>query len=207
MEKTTLADKVQELGDAGKYREQARAFLEATGAKIEARYLATRPHFGESDKDARDVYEVRISRGSRSYSFEYGDSIANTEERIAMMLRPEDKYLAPRIRVDGHDAVPGMGIGFLSRSAYVRKVNAWSDEHKKMLDVQDADAGQRPDAYSVLACLQKYEPPQDVDDFAAEYGYTKPSDALRVFEAVKKEYAAMQSLFTDYELGAAQAIA
>ena len=41
--------------------------------------------------------------------------------------------------------------------------------------------------------------PDNVDDFAAEFGYEKPSEALRVYEACKNEADQLQKLFNDKE--------
>jgi len=59
-----------------------------------------------------------------------------------------------------------------------------------------------PDAYSVLACLTKYETPQDVWEFAAEYGYEindrKSLNRVdRICMAVMEEYKDARRLFGD----------
>lgn len=64
----------------------------------------------------------------------------------------------------------------------------------------------KPTAYDILACLTAYETAENVDDFASEFGYEKPSEAVRVFEAVKKEYAALRDMFNDQELSELQEI-
>ena len=47
---------------------------------------------------------------------------------------------------------------------------------------------------------RSYQPADNVDDFADEFGYEKPSEALRVFEAVNKEYDNLCKLFNEKEL-------
>lgn len=59
-----------------------------------------------------------------------------------------------------------------------------------------------PDAYSVLACLTKYEPEGDVWEFAREFGYEIDSrESLnkvdRINMAVIKEYRDVMRLFGD----------
>lgn len=59
---------------------------------------------------------------------------------------------------------------------------------------------QKPSAYSVLACLTKSEPEQNVDAFASEYGYEKPSEAIHVHKAVLEEWEGVQKLWTPEQL-------
>jgi len=58
----------------------------------------------------------------------------------------------------------------------------------------------KPTAYDVLACLTTYQPEDNVDDFALSYGYEKPSEALKIFEAVTKEYNELCKLFSTDEM-------
>lgn len=64
----------------------------------------------------------------------------------------------------------------------------------------NAMARKRPSAYDILACLQKYEPERDIDDFASEYEIEKPSEAIRIYGAVSREYAALADMYTPEEL-------
>jgi hypothetical protein len=189
----TLQEKVRAHGDAGEYDQQAQAFLDGTGTVIEARYLGLQEKW--NDKEPRDCYEVRIKRGSREYITEYGDSIANTEKRIAKMLGREHGYMAPRVR-------KGTGL-YHGGYFYEMEARKWTEKAKEW---GAAGTDYRPRAYSVLASITCYEPEADVDVFACEYGYTKPSEALQAHEAEKKEYAGMLSLFSDSELEALQEI-
>jgi hypothetical protein len=59
-----------------------------------------------------------------------------------------------------------------------------------------------PDAYSILACLTKYEPEGDVWEFAQEYGYEINSRESfnkvdRIHMAVINEYRDVMRLFGD----------
>lgn len=166
------------------YDRQAADFLRATGATIEAKFKTLGAHF-PSETDKRDIYTIRIVRGSRRYEFEYGDSIANTKARIERSVGEGNA----RFFLSGKfDLLPYGSISRLKKTTAA--LEAW--------DVAGKDG--RPTAYSVLAAMTKSEPADNVDDFAAEYGYTKPSEALRAFKATRKEWAALQSLFTDAEL-------
>jgi hypothetical protein len=195
-----LHEAIEKAGDARDYTRQARIFCDETGAKIEARYIKTGAQFGEDD-DARDIYEVRISRGAREYVFTFGNSIKDTEDRLERIYKPDSHYALKEIRKNGGKPLHGIHAGASKRA------REWHEQHNEFLSVFDSMAGDRPSAYSILAAMTKYEPEGNVDDFAAEYGYTKPSEALRVFNAVQEEWKAMQSLFTDAELEAMQLIA
>lgn len=196
---TKLVEKLEALGDANKYDEQAAVFLDATSATIEARYIRTGAHFpDDTEKKNRDIYEIRITRGSREFMFMFGENVRETIERITGLLGDGDKLLADHIRMDSGSVNIGGAHGFRLR------LKKWEAEHK---DWQPAGTGNRPDAYSILACMTTSEPPDNADDFAAEYGYEKPSEAIRVFEAVRNEWENMQKLFTDDELDALSRIA
>lgn len=59
-----------------------------------------------------------------------------------------------------------------------------------------------PNAYDILACLQKYETPSDPWEFANEFGYEINSHADfrkvdRICEACEKEYKAIYNMFSD----------
>lgn len=58
------------------YREQAEQFAAKHGIKLEILEHDYRPYFDE-DKQARDVFKCRISRRRKTYTFEFGQSIAN----------------------------------------------------------------------------------------------------------------------------------
>ncbi len=73
---------------------------------------------------------------------------------------------------------------------------AFGDSIKNTEDARNRAIRHKPDAYSVLACMQSYEPSQSVDEFASEFGYTKPSEAIRVHKAVLEEWEGVQRLFT-----------
>lgn len=60
--------------------------------------------------------------------------------------------------------------------------------------------GKKPTAYDILASIWKFEPSDDVDDFAKELGYEKPSEAIRVWKAVKEQYKELCKLFTPEEM-------
>ena len=63
-----------------------------------------------------------------------------------------------------------------------------------------AETGKKPSAYSVLACLEKYEY-IDFNDFCSNFGYdTDSRKAEKTYKAVKKEYEKLCKIFTEEEI-------
>ena len=60
------------------YEKQATDFLEKTGCKMTITYKENRKYF-PGDKETRDVYDVKIERGTRKFKFELGNSMKNSE--------------------------------------------------------------------------------------------------------------------------------
>ena len=55
-----------------------------------------------------------------------------------------------------------------------------------------------PSFYDLFACTQKYEVPEDIDDFCQEFGYTADygiKNLIKLHNAVKLEYVNFSSLF------------
>ena len=61
-----------------KYIEQAEKFLKDTNVKFTTKYKEHKFYFND-DKQARDVYTIRLQRGKRRFSFTFGQSIVNTD--------------------------------------------------------------------------------------------------------------------------------
>lgn len=70
-----LKTKITNLIDALKYEEAADLFLENLGVKIQKEWLKYGYHFVD-DKQERHIFKIKISRGRKSYSFNFGQSIA-----------------------------------------------------------------------------------------------------------------------------------
>lgn len=168
------------------YEKQAQDFLEQTGATITARHKEIGPHFHDDDKRVRrDIWEVVISRGSRTYTILFGSSLADFEawnNEIKTNLR-----------------------NFWTESPETQR-HYFERARSKEKDFLPAGAGHRPTAYNVLASLQSYEPEADLDDFAREYGLDKPSKAIRTFELIHKEWENVKMLFSDAEITRLQEI-
>ena len=96
-----------------KYLAQAQNFLRKTGTEMRITFIRTVNGFPNDpgDKQTRNKYNVCMTRGDKSYDFDFYGS------------------------------------------------------HADYLD------GKKPNAYDVLACVEKYEYPTDPWEFAREFGY------------------------------------
>jgi hypothetical protein len=68
-----------------------------------------------------------------------------------------------------------------------------------------SQGSKRPSEYDILACLTKYDPTQDIWEFAEEYGYKinskKEFDGFsKIHEAVIKEWDMVSTLWNEEEL-------
>lgn len=187
--------KVEKLGEADNYNGQADAFLKGTGATIEGRFLGIQSgHFGPDD-DNRDTWEIRIKRNGREFVFKFGNSIKATEDRLERLLGNSASYQPARYRKEPE---------LIKNSMFGKvKVEKWESAAKEW-HVLTSNAGGfndfEPRPYDILAGLTNYEPEKDIDDFAAEYGYTVISEAVRVHKAVLDEWENMRALFDNDEL-------
>ncbi len=59
-----------------KYNVQAQEFLNKTNVKFSVSYIGYGFYF-DDDKEERDIYRITLKRANRSYSFKFGQSIAN----------------------------------------------------------------------------------------------------------------------------------
>lgn len=95
---------------------------------------------------------------------------------------------------DGHDTL--WHYRYLITLARHKKQYRFTfyDSHNNWLN------SRRPSRYDVLACLEKYEVPYRLDDFALEYGYEidEPQDykrVKRIHQACKEQYERLLDLF------------
>lgn len=59
------------------YTEQANAFLTATGTTFKTVFFEHGKHFSD-DTQSRDIYKIRLKNPKGSYTFKFGQSIANS---------------------------------------------------------------------------------------------------------------------------------
>ena len=166
------------------YEKQATDFLEKTGCKMTITYKENRKYFPE-DKETRDVYDVKIERGSRVWKFEFGNSIKNSE---FVAVYGKTKYPIPASFREKSN----------SEIALYVKWNLQSD-----FGTVKADRIIRPvppSEYSVLACLTKYDP-ESFEDFCSEFGYdTDSKKADKVYSGVKEEWLNVCRMWSDSEI-------
>lgn len=163
------------------YQKQARDFLEKTGTSFKAEFVKHGVHF-DGDTDTRDIYNITLTRGNRSYTFTFGQSI-NASGRFW-------KYGNPK---------RGVSMGYLPKGLKTWKPPISLGEYRAW-DLNKNFA--EPTPYEVLACLQKY-PVDTFADFCGNFGYDEDSiRAEKTYNAVKKEYAELCRLFSDVEIEA-----
>lgn len=130
------------------YQQQAINFLTKTGAKVNVKYLRYGSMPWDKNGEERDIYKITLRRGKKSYSCEFGQSIA--------------------------------------------------------------DQGVEPSAYDFLTSIEKYDP-GSFEDFCDNYGYndlplSEYPKVKKTYEAVVKQWKAMESMFTAKELEELQEI-
>lgn len=177
-----LQEKLEVLISESKYSEAAELFLKETGAEFKAEFKKHGYHF-DGDKEMRDIYVVTIKRNSREYSYDFGQSISNSGFYFMLGRKRYDidrQYLESK--------------NILS----IAKRMSW-DFDPKLDKIHKPEV---PDAYTVLACLTKYDP-GTFEDFCSEYGYdTDSKKAEKTYNGVMEEWLNMQRLFTNEELEA-----
>lgn len=166
------------------YEKQASDFLEKTGCTMVIKFKENRRYF-TNDKEARDVYDIKITRGNRAWSFEFGNSIADSEFVVVCGKRrykiPTEMRTKPLAEIE----------------RYIR-VNLQSDFSATGSD--KIIMPKQPTAYSILSCLTKYDP-GNFEDFCSEFGYdTDSKTAERVYDGVKDEWLNVCRMWNDKEI-------
>ena len=177
------------------YDKQAQDFCEKYGVTININFLKYDYHF-ENDKEKRDIYKVVISRGNRTMSVEFGQSMAKSGfiaeyGRMKIVLPISDSqrnlYLAKH----------GLLVNFAKQHTGYDFLSVSKDKLRKP---------EKPTSYDILTCLQKYDV-GTFEEFCSEFGYNTDSiEALRTYKAVVSEYKDVISLFNDEEMGKLQEI-
>ncbi len=164
------------------YEKQASDLAAKLGLELIINKVEHRKHFLD-DTDSRDVYNVTLKRGSRSYTFDFGQSINCSGKYIGhkrLCLNNFKQYL------------------FSEEDIKKWKLDGWWC--KKTYEIKKNPNYKEPGFYDILCCLTKYDP-GDFNNFCDDYGYSNDSiKALKTYEAVTTEFVAMQSLFSDEEL-------
>jgi len=179
------------------YEKQAKDFCKKYNVKIQARYIKYAPYNNFGDDTPRDIWQIKLSRQNREYIFTFGDSIANREKLIARLFHDKNTNYIERA-IEATNGGKNFAIDYSDIRQGLLKYKKHIDALKNWQDLND----DTPSHYDILACLNGYEPSQDIDDFAQEFGYDKPSQAIKVFKAVQDEYTNLKILFNNKELDA-----
>jgi hypothetical protein len=162
--------------ELSKYDIQANEFLEKTNTEIKIVFKENAKYF-HHDKEPRDIYNCTLTRGSRSYTFTFGQSLIKSKHY-------KDKYVKDRLYTLNGSNLKG---GY--------KVDA-----KRYLDECILKNGVFPTAYDILSCLEKYDY-DSFEDFCSELGYdTDSRSAERIYNACKEQYLQLCSLYNEEEM-------
>lgn len=167
------------------YEQQAINFLEATSTALGVAFLRNDFYFS-GDESKRDIYRITIKSGDRSYSFNFGQSIAKS-------TKYKDK-LNGRVFTSSGQSAGGHSFKHLHPEQFPasKKLEVISDF--KIID------GEQPTAYDILAGLQKYDV-GSFGDFCGDFGYSNGSIiAKKIYKSVCKEYDKVCSIWSALEI-------
>lgn len=148
------------------YQTQAQQFLDETKTEFKVRFLFNGPYF-EDEKESRDVYEITLSRPTRSpkaFVFKFGQSVAastNGREKHLETCKKHHEWKEMCI-VSSHRIKPT-----------------------------------KPTAYDVLACLTKYDPGTFENFCAEMGFDTDSRKAEKTYFAVQAEWDGVRRIFGD----------
>lgn len=165
------------------YIKQAMNFLQRANAtcKIDFVGLAVNKDWKETTK--RNLYKVALTTPKGSMTFDFWDSIHNTE--ISQMSIEE--YAKKRFKCEYCHLI------------YSGKINAQKE-------LKEKKASAKPTEYDILACMTKSDP-GTFEDFCCEFGYDEDSrTAERIYFAVQKEYSELSRIFTPEQMEELQEI-
>lgn len=164
------------------YEIQAETFLTETNTRMKITFVRNDFCF-DDDKEKRDIYKVTLSRGSRSYSFEFGMSFIRSGfyyTKGVQKIQIDRKYLAN----ENLSTIIRFKMRDMSFNPICDKI------HKPIA----------PTPYDILAGLTKYNP-GTFENFCSEFGYdTDSKTAEKTYNAVVNEYTNLCTLFSDAEM-------
>lgn len=165
------------------YTEQAEKFLQDAGATMKIEFQGRAINAAWKEKELRNLYAVTITTPRGSYTFDFWDSLYNTELTQMTIEQYARKHFC-------------MLYEDMTRS----------EQSKARAELAKKQKEARPTCYDVLACLTTYDP-GTFEDFCAEYGYDEDSRAAeRIYIAVQKEFANLKRIFTPEQIEAMQEI-
>ena len=159
------------------YVKQATEFLQKAHAEMKIKYVGLAINKEWKEKEKRCLYEITLTSPRGSMTFNFWDSIRNTEIETMTL----EAYAEKRYRVA------------FSSLAQAKKMQA----NKELAAKKKAAV---PSVYNVLACLAKCDP-GTFENFCSDFGYDEDSrTAERIYFAVQKEYTQLTKLFTPEQM-------
>lgn len=160
-------------------------FLADTKTDMGIRFLKTAKHF-DDDVCPRDIYQITIKRGERSFSFNFGQSLTES-------TKYKDETTKELILLDGK-------FENQNKKLYPEKFKDYVNDFCVKIK------GVPPTAYDILSCLTKYDV-GTFEDFCCDYGYDIDSrKAEKIYNAVLEEWSNVQRIWTDAEIEALREI-
>lgn len=188
--KEELKDKIEELINASKYEEACELVKEKFGIEYECKFLKNDYYF-DNDKSTRDIYEITLKRGTRDYTFNFGQSLMDSQYY-------QDSIKERTYTLNGQSRTGNYIIHDINKF-----IKAFPDGGSQKLKLVK---GKEPTLYDILTCLTKYDV-GTFENFCSEFGYDEDSrSAEKTYNAVVKEYESMCRLFSDEELEVLQLI-
>jgi len=171
------------------YEQQALDFLAKTNTTFSAEFVKHGKHF-DNDKGTRDIYSITLSRGSRKFTFDFGQSINKSGfyyTRGVNSIPLDYKWIK----------YPKHKLKYLIKQEI---------DYSFISNLDKVHYPEAPNAYSVLACLTKYDP-GTFEDFCSEFGYdTDSKKAEKTYNSVVNEWNNIKALFNDAEIEELQEI-
>lgn len=185
-----LKNTIEKLIDTSKYDEACELVKEKFGIEYECKFLKNDYHF-DNDKSTRDIYEITLKRGTRDYTFNFGQSLMDSQYY-------QDSIKERTYTLNGQNRTGNYIIHDISKF-----IKAFPDGGSQKLKLVK---GKEPELYDILTCLTKYDV-GTFENFCSEFGYDEDSrSAEKTYNAVVKEYESMCRLFSDEELEVLQLI-
>lgn len=154
------------------YEHQANTFLKKTNSEIKIEFLRSAKYF-DDDEYPRDIYSITISRGDRTFTFEFGQSY--NESGRWWRYGKFERGTHPGVGKNNSKPIPA--------SEWDKNVN-YSE----------------PNAYSILASLEKSHP-GTLEQFCSEFGYdTDSKKAEKIYHAVIDQVQNIERLFSTKEI-------
>lgn len=159
------------------YEKQADDFLQKSNSTIKITLVGKTVNKDWKETQQRNMYDVTITTPNGSMTFQFWDSINNTE--ISGMSLED--YSKRKFKCHYQYLTPG-------------------DQAKASKELRAAKEAAIPTAYDVLACLQKYDP-GTFEDFCADFGYDEDSkSADKTYIAVMREFKQLEKIFTTEQM-------